>query len=133
MIRKYQNELIVLAALLFLVAAFVYQRTTGVRLENSVAHAHTAAQEIARTTLLQKVWSSKGLKKKVNALRAPLASDKVTRFNLGNEKLDAAFGSLTGRELNALSSQMASLPVRIQKFMVARTGDHYSVECQCSW
>ena len=133
MIRKYQNELIVLAALLFLLVGFVYQRTARIRLDVATQQAHTATQEITETTLLQQVWSSKGLKKKVEALRAVLPAAKVERFDLGKEKLDATFTSLTSQELNALSSQIASLPVRIQTFNVSRTGESYTVGCKCSW
>jgi len=133
MIRKYQNELIVLAALLFLLAGVIYQHSSHARLESSLAQAQTAARQITETKTLEKVWSSKGIRKKLSALHESFPKAKVKSFELGKKKLEATFVTLSSQELNALTGQIASLPVKIEALTVARSGNTYTVGCQCRW
>ena len=133
MMRKYQNELIVLGALVFALAGYLYQSTSRTRLETSLAEAQTASRQITETQTLQNVWSTKGLKQKVSALRSTLPKAKIKTFESGKQKLSAHFTGLTSQELNGITSRLASLPVRIGTLQVARSGDTYSVECTCRW
>jgi len=133
MMRKYQNELMVLGALLFALAGYLYQFSSQTRLKTSLAEASAASRQITETQTLKKVWSTKGLKKQVAALRSTLPSAKVQTFELEKQKLSAHFTGLTSQELNGITSQIASLPVHIETMQIARSGNTYSVECQCRW
>ena len=133
MIRKYQNEGIVLLALLLLIGGFLYQRGMERKLDVSLERSKTAAEEITKAKTLQKVWASKGLKQKVTALQGSVVPSKVKTLNLEKNKLNAHFFELTGKELNALSTRIASLPVHIQEFAVTRMGTQYALRCSCTW
>ena len=133
MMRKYQNELIVLGALLFALAGYLYQSTSRAQLAASLAESGTASRQVTETQTLEKVWSTKGLKKKVDALRSTLPKAKIQTFELGKQKLSAHFTGLTSQELNGITSQIASLPVHIESMQIARSGNTYTVECQCRW
>jgi len=133
MIRKYQNEWIVLGALLFALAGYLYQASNRNRLETSLTEASVASRQITETQTLKKVWSTKGLKKKVTALRSTLPSAKVQTFEVKKQKLSAHFTGLTSQELNGITSKIASLPVRLETLQIARSGNTYNVECQCRW
>ena len=133
MIRKYQNEGIVLLALLLFVGGFLYQRGMERKLDVSLERSKTAATEITQVKTLQKVWAPKGLKRKAASLRGSVISSKVKTFSLEKNKLNAHFIQLSGKELNALATKIASLPVRIQRFAVTRLGTQYALRCSCTW
>ena len=133
MMRKYQNELIVLLALAVLLGGFLYQRSMSRKLDDSLARSKSAARQITEAKILQKVWSSKGLKKKIAALKNAVSAGKVKSFDQNKKKLVASFAGLTGQELNTLSTELASLPVHIQEFAVTRSGTQYDVRYTCTW
>jgi hypothetical protein len=133
MMRKYQNELIVLLAFVVLLGGFFYQRSMSRKLDASLERSRSAARQITEAKVLQKVWSSKGLKKKIMTLKSTVASDKVKTFDQNKKKLTASFAGLTGQELNTMSTKLASFPVHIQEFAVTRSGTQYDVRCTCSW
>lgn len=133
MIRKYQNELIVLLAFAVLLGGFLYQQGMARKLDASMERSRTAARQITEAKMLQKVWSTKGIKKKVAALHGLVPSGKIQIFDQKKKKLTAGFNGLTGEELNLLSTELASLPVQIQEFAVTRSGRQYDMRCACSW
>jgi hypothetical protein len=133
MIRRYQNEIMIGAAVLILLGGFLYQRGMMRKLEASQVRTRQAAQEIQETVVLQKVWSAKGIQSKLQAFGRSVPGAKVQTFNLQKQKLTAVFNGLSGQELNALATRMASMPVRIESFVVDRSGDQYAMRCVCSW
>ncbi len=133
MILKYRNELIVLAAFLFLLGGFLYQKSMSAMLENSLSTSDTASKQIKEIKILQNVWGSKGLKQKVAQLQSILTSIKVKKFDQQKNKLDAEFIELTGQELNKISTAVASIPIHIDEIAISRSGDKYGMRCRCTW
>jgi hypothetical protein len=133
MIRKYQNELIVAVALVFLLAGFLYERGMERKLQASLTRNRSAALQITETQILQKVWSTKGIKQKLSVLHRQLPAAKIKTFRQDKQKLSAEFWRLNGKELNALATYIASLPVQIQEMTISRDGKHYNLRCVCSW
>jgi len=133
MIRKYQNELMVLIGVLLLLGGIGYQQGMIRRLDASLALSRSAAQEITETKTLQKVWGTKGIKGRIAALRRAVSPDKVKMFDQKKTKLNLHFADLTGAEINTVSTKIASLPVRIEEFAITRTGSQYEMRCTCAW
>ncbi len=133
MIRKYQNEWILLLALLVLLGGFLYQRGMRHKLEASLLRSQNAARQITEAKVWQEVWSTKGLKTKVASLKETVPSGKVKTFEQVKKKLTADFAGLSGQELNELATRIATIPVRIQEFAVTRAGTKYDVRCTCTW
>ncbi len=133
MIRKYQNEWILLLALLVLLGGFLYQRGMRHKLEVSLLRSQNAARQITEAKVWQEVWSTKGLKTQVASLKETVPSGKVKTFEQVKKKLTADFVGLSGQELNELATRIATIPVRIQEFAVTRTGTKYDVRCTCTW
>jgi len=133
MIRKYQNELIVLASLIVFLGGFLYQKGMTRQLDASLTQSREAAQQITETKTLQKVWSSKGLKQKVAAIRQLIPAGKIKTFDQKKTKVTLHFSDMTGKELNTVTSRIAALPVQIQEIGMTRSGDHYDMRCTCSW
>ena len=133
MIRKYQNEGIILLSLLLFIGGFLYQRGMERKLDVSLERSKTVTVEITKAKTLQKVWTSKGLKQKVASLQRGVVSSKVKMFNLEKNKLNTHFIQLTGKELNTIAARIASLSVHIQAFAVTRLGAQYALRCSCTW
>ncbi len=133
MILKYRNELIVLAAFMLFVGGFLYQKSTSAMLDSSLSKSKSAAREIKETKVLQKVWSTKGIKRKIAQFKSLLPSIKVKKFDQEKNKLDAEFIELTGKELNQISTSVASTPVHIEELAISRSGDKYNMRCRCTW
>jgi glutamate synthase domain-containing protein 3 len=133
MIRKYQNELLIVLGLLVFLGGFLYQRGMARKLDASLERSRIAARQITEAKTLQKVWSTKGITKKVAALRTLLPAGKIRTFDQKKKKLTAEFTTLTAQELNLISTQLASMPLRIQAFAVTRSGNQYNMRCTCAW
>ena len=123
----------VLIGVLMLIGGIWYQRSMTQRLDASLALSRSAAQEITETKTLQKVWGTKGIKGRIAALQRAVPPAKVKSFDQKKTKLNAHFADLTGAELNAVSTKIASLPVRIEEFAITRTGTQYEMRCTCAW
>jgi len=123
----------VLIGVLVLVGGMWYSWSMEQRLDTSLALSRSTAQEITETKVLQKVWGSKGISKGISALRSAVPSAKVKKFDQKKTKLDVSFADLSGQELNTLSTKIASLPLRIEEFVVTRTGTQYELRCTCAW
>ena len=133
MIQKYRNEGIVLLALILFIGGFLYEKGMAHKLEASLRQSRTATEEITQAKTLRTVWSSKGLKSKVASLQKSVNPDKIKTFDLQKSKLNTHFLRLSGRELNTLTTRIASLPVRIQELAVTRAGSQYTLRCTCAW
>jgi len=133
MMRTYRNEWIVLLGFIVLLGGFWYQRGMARKLDVSLERSRTAARQITEAKILQKVWSTKGLKKKIVALKTVLPADKIQTFEQKKKKLTARFHMLSGAQLNKIATEIASLPLRIQEFAVTRSGRQYDMRCTCTW
>jgi hypothetical protein len=95
--------------------------------------AQEAEHQMRDITTLKKVWSTQGLRTKAAALRNAVPSASVQSFAMGKQELKAAFSPLNSQQLNALTTQLASLPLRWQMLEIERKGKKYTVRCRCSW
>ncbi len=132
-IRKYQNEGIVLLGLVILLGGVVYEKQMAHALKHSLEQSRTAAQEIDDIAILQSVWSTKGLTKKVSALRRAVPKKNVKAFSQKKSKLDLHFVDMDGKMLNTVLSKIASLPLHMQAVSIGRSGEHYTLRCTCTW
>jgi len=130
---KYRNEWILLAALALLIGGLVYRYTMQSRLEQTVTQAAQTRQQVEEIQTLKKVWSTQGLKEKVAKLRSVVPASSVRSFQQKKQELNAEWGGLSGQQLNAVTTRVASLPLRIETMTIERSGDKYTVRCRCTW
>jgi len=130
---KYRNEWILLAALALLIGGLVYRYTMQNRLEQTVTQAAQTRQQVEEIQILKKVWSTQGLKEKVAQLRSVVSAAKVHSFEQKKQELTAEWSGLNGQQLNAVTTRIASLPLRIETMTIERSGDNYTVRCRCTW
>ena len=131
-LKRYSNELMVLAALLFAFAALGYklsQRTAMAEGNQAMAKEVAFFQE---TVSLKKIWGDKKIGKKLEAIRSMLPASKV-QWQKKGRKLTAKFSDLKPSEVNKLVTKFLNIAVQVVSLKVQKNGDSYTLEIQCKW
>ena len=131
-LRRYQNELIVAAALLLFAGGwfYKYQKQTA-----EMEHAKEARRElieVKRLIALKKIWADPKTTKKIDMLKHSVTASKVT-WQKSAKKLHAVFAGLSAREVNTVVTKILNLPVQIKQLDINKSGNSYRVECTCKW
>lgn len=130
--KLYKNELIVGAALLLMLSAFIYKNTQITsRSQEMLSNKHTV-REFREIVSLQKTWANKNISKKVDKLEKIIPSSKV-KWNKKGKKLTASYKDLDPKELNKLITTVLSMAVQIQELKINRNDSSYDVEFKCKW
>ena len=130
--RRYQNELIALAAFILMLIGYGYksaQISSQAEMMTEVTH---SMGEIREVVALQKIWSDKRTSKKVEQLHTLVPQAKVQWSNK-SKKVTASYKDLTARELNKLTTKILNLPVEIQTLNIVKKASSYDVEFKCKW
>lgn len=131
-LKRYQNELVVLLALLLMFGAFFYKnRQIAFQTENT-AITKEAVSDFKEIVVLKKIWADKKISKKVEKLKALIPESKV-KWSKKNRKVTASYEGLTAKELNKLITKILNLAVVINQLDIKKTGSSYHVEFKCKW
>lgn len=131
-LKRYRNELIVLAALLLFAGGWFYKHQ---RAAQALQGARQTAQEIAelkRVIALKKLWGDIRIAKKVDSLKTIVSPSKIT-WQKQPKKLHTVFSGLNAQELNRVTTKILNLPVEIKLLKVRKQGNTYHMECICKW
>jgi hypothetical protein len=123
----------IVAALIWAGAGWAYRYTGERRLQQVREEVRSTAEEIGEITALKKRWESRGLERKLEALRKSLPAERIGSFRLEKRKLTLSLKGLEGRELNRFLSKLGGLPLRIDTLGIRRDGERYGLECRCKW
>jgi len=131
-IKRYSNELMVAAALLFALFALGYKfsQRTAMAEENQMM-----AKEVAvfqETLSLKKIWGDKGIGKNLESIRKMVPASKV-KWQQKGKKLTAHFTDLKPSEVNILITKFLNVAVQIESLKVKKSGDTYMLEIRCKW
>lgn len=130
--KRYQNELIVLFALMCVVIAYGYkynQRSSG---RDAMVQSRVTLEELKEVVALKKIWSSKKITQKVDKLKTLIPEKKMTWSRKG-KKVTASYSGLNDKELNTLVTKILNLPIAIKKMRIQRTESSYDMEFKCQW
>ncbi len=131
-LKAYRNELIVLLSALLFLSAFFYAQHRKKAVIEGATQAALEATQIKEAAALRRLWHPKRLKSRVEKLKALVPASKTT-WHLKGTKLEARFEGIDGSALNRLVGKLLSLPVRITRLQVTKTGASYRLECACKW
>jgi len=131
--KHYKIELLLSAALLFMVLSFGYKTLMHSSLKNSQEDLVSAKAQISEIIALQELWGDKKITKKVKALEKVLSPSKVASFSVKGKKLTALFKDMSIGELNRLTSKIVSLPLSLEKFNLKQEPNGYQLEVKCKW
>jgi len=130
--KRYQNELMVLGAFLFMFSMYLYKQHAISSQSGELNKVTQTIEEIKEVVALKKVWADKMIGKKVENLQTVVSASKVKWSNKRN-KVTARYKELKPSELNKLTSKILNTPVVIDKLDIQKTGSSYSVEFKCRW
>jgi len=129
---RYQNELIVLIAFVFMLGGYLYKNTQISSQREMMVHSNRSIAEVKEVVALQKIWSDKKITQKVDKLQEVISENKV-KWSSKNKKVTASYKGLTTTELNTLVTKILNLPVEIQKLDIQKSATSYDVEFKCKW
>jgi len=130
--KKYQNELIVLIAFMFMFMGYVYKHTQVSSGRESAVESRLALEEIKEVIALKKIWSDKKTTQKVNKLQTLIPENKM-KWNKKSKKVTASYKGLSDKELNTLVTKILNLPIAIKKLHIKNVATSYDVEFKCQW
>lgn len=130
--KRYQNELIVLAAFVLMFGGYLYKQVQSSSQEAYAVGTKYAVAELKEVIALRKIWSDKKIPQKVANLEKIISPSKV-KWSNKSKKLTAVYSGLTDDELNKLVTKILNLPVEIKKLNIQKTNSSYHVEFKCKW
>jgi hypothetical protein len=131
-LKRYQNEWIVLTAVVLMLFAFAYKQNQLASQKALMSDVTKTSEELKEVMALQKIWADKKTAQYVNKLQA-LAQPSKLKWSSKSKNVTALYKGLTPRELDKVVSKILTLPVEIKKLMVENKGTLYDVEFQCKW
>ncbi len=135
MLRRYQNEGMILLALLLLFAAVLYRSYQHNSLQKSSAKATEMVSKIEDVATMKKLWQkNSAIPQKLQAIKSYLPAAKVKTLQIEKKKAQILLEGLDGNELNSVTGKyLASIPVQITEMSIRRDGEYYRLELQCKW
>ena len=130
--KKYQNELIVLSAFIFMFMGYMYKYTQISSQKESMLESKVALAEIKEVVALKKIWSDKKITQKVAKLKTLIPENKM-RWSKKSKKVTASYKGLSDKELNTLVTKILNLPIAIKKLHIKNVASSYDVEFKCQW
>jgi hypothetical protein len=130
--KRYQNELIALAAFLLMLIGYGYKTAHVSSQMETMASVKHSVGEIKEVVALQKIWADKKTTKNVEKLQTLIPVSKV-QWSSKSKKVSAVYKGLTATELNKLVTKILNLPVEIQKLKIQKIASFYDVEFKCKW
>jgi len=135
MLRRYQNEGMLLLALFLLVSALLYRNFHYVKLQKSSEEAIEMTSKIEDIATMKKLWRKNiTIPKKLQTIKTYLPAIKVKTLKIEKKKAHILLERLSGNELNeVMGKYIASIPVQILEVSIQRTGANYRLELLCKW
>ena len=133
MIDRYRNELIILLSVIILIISIIYKHHSISKFENAVNETRVSIKDIEESKRLKSLWYAKGMKSKLNKLRAKIDSKKIVKFSIERKKVNIKLRDLRSRDLNRFMNELAKLPVRISTLNISKSSNSYELECLCKW
>ncbi|MEA3456254.1 MAG: hypothetical protein U9R26_07075 [Campylobacterota bacterium] len=131
--KRYQNEIIVLAALVLMAAGYLYKSSSANSLDLVKAEVALSATEAGEIIALKKQWGNAKLTESVNKMNLNIAPAKIKQFSIKSKKLQASYRGLSDKEMNGIIVKLQNIAVQIAKLGVKRKGDSYNMEIVCKW
>ena len=130
--KRYQNELIVLIAFVFMLGAYGYKTAEVSSQAQSFAAAKHSVDEIREVISLKRIWDDTRTGKKVEKLQTLVPASKV-KWISQNKKVTASYKKLTATELNSVVTKILNVPVEIEMLKIQKIASSYDVEFKCKW
>ncbi len=135
MLRRYQNEAMILLALLLLIGAVLFKSYRYKALESQGTEAAQLISQMEDIATMKKLWvKNKKIPQKLASIKSTLGNTKIKTFEVEKKKAHILLENLNGSQLNAIvGKQLASIPIQIVEMSIDRSGENYRLELRCKW
>jgi len=135
MLKRYQNELMVLMALIVLAFSMSYKLSSYNDLKMQTLESAKFISIMDDIVTMKKLWKkNKTIPNKLEEIKSTLAESKINKFEIDKKKAHIILQTLNGTELNnILGKKIASIPLQIKELIITRDGDNYRLELKCKW
>ncbi len=127
-----KNILIVLIAALFAIFAIAFSYYQKHQFNQELHQINTTKKEILYIKDLERIWSAKGIKRKIQRALSQINSRKKT-IEIKRKKVTINLNDLTDKEINKALSKLASLPLQFKELKLNKSGENFNMECKCVW
>lgn len=130
--KRYQNELMVLAAFTVMLLTIFYKSGQISSQAEEVVNSEKAIAQFKEVAALKRVWVDKRTSNKVEKLKLMVDASKVEWTKKG-KSLTAVYQTLNSKELNRLVSTVMNLGVEIKEIDIKKEETTYKVTLKCKW
>ncbi len=131
--KRYQNELIVVIALLLMLTAYFYKQSQANKLDQTKQEVSASIDEIAEIIALKNQWGDPKLSTKIKKVKENIDEKDIKAFTIKNKKLTASFSDLDSKEMNKIIIKLENIAVQIIKLKVTSSEEKYNMEIKCKW
>jgi|GEM_PF-536002 len=132
-LKRYQNEMIVLTAFVLMGMSYLYKSSSAGGLDRIKEEVAASTAQLGEIIALKKQWGDADLPKKIEVLKKEIDPKKVKSFDLGSNKLTAVLAGLSDKEMNTIVTRLGNTAVQIIKLNAKKVGESYEMEIQCEW
>jgi len=131
-LKRYQNEIILAASLLFVLFAYGYKSAQHSTIATKSKEISQEVAVLEETVSLQKIWGDKRIVKRLEQVKSMVPESKVKWRKEGN-KVTLTMHDLQPSELNNVVTKLLNIPVQIRHMTIEKKNNTYDMEFACKW
>ena len=135
LLKRFRNELIIIAALLFMLTALSYKLSIQSSIQDRQQKLEEEIQAIQEVIELKKLWGNpKAISKEADRFKTIVEEKKIKSFEKRSRKIVASYENLSVKELNSIIRQLFKTPLQITKLDIKESRkERYTMEFTCKW
>jgi len=131
-IKRYQNELILLSAVIFLVASFFYKQVQRAKMSEVNQQMVQEISIFQETVSLKKIWDNKRVSQKLESIKKLVPSSKI-KWQKKGKKLTVKFTDMRPSDINKVVTKLLNIAVQLESMKIEKNGKYYQMEIKCKW
>jgi Ca2+/Na+ antiporter len=133
-LKRYQNEMMLVLAAVFLLVAFMYKQTQRAKMSEANQQMAKEITVFQETVNLKKIWADKKIPKKLEAVQKLVPGSKV-KWRKKGKKLTASFTDMLPSDINKVVTKILNIAVELESITIEQdqSGKHYKMEIRCKW
>ena len=135
MLKRYQNELILLISIAAVMISISYKNSSMHKLQIESTNTEKLIAQMDDIVTMKRLWKkNKSIPSKLEAIKSSLTDENINRFKVEKRKAHIILQRLNSTTLNNIvGKKIASVPMQITLIDITREGDTYRLELKCKW
>jgi len=135
MLKRYQNELIVLMLVAIVMMSISYKNSSMAELHSESISTEKLIAQMDDIVTMKRLWKkNKTIPSKLESIKSSLSDENIDKFKVDKRKAHILLQKLNSTKLNNIvGKKIASVPMQITMIDITREGDIYRLELKCKW